>query len=122
MNYFDGVKVGDTVYSGEHGWRVIEVATDSFLAVNHYNTERRVTLFGTLYGVSCLAQLFFWQPVTIIAPPKPKVMVKKEVVRYATDEALEAFLKDRGQFIPCLNGFKDDFYTHKVTLTFEVAE
>lgn len=68
MSYFDGIKVGDTIYHWEKPETVIQVDDVSFkVGVMWYSIHIDPCVIGR-----------FWQPVPKpIPPPRPKKMVKK---------------------------------------------
>ena len=81
-NYFDGIRVGDNVYSmgyGEAKVTDIDVAEDSI----RVSTSNGWIFYFTFKGVSTTTsygfQTVFWSEPIFDLPPPPKRMVKKAV-------------------------------------------
>jgi hypothetical protein len=83
MAYFDGIKVGDRVYSFICGWTIvtevdlnrtysITTALKSGLSVNY-------TLDGRYYHGDDVPQSLFWDEPQFTPPPRPKRLVKKQL-------------------------------------------
>ena len=81
MAYFDGIKVGDTVYNVEMAYQVISVFEVFFRVMRRFGKDNEVTeclsvsMRGEAFGQS--VQTWFWQPVHIDPPPRPKRKVSK---------------------------------------------
>lgn len=84
MSYFDGIKVGDRVYSVVRGWgEVVRIDNDAYpLAVMFDN---RIYDCFSRAGCSFVSQYqtLFWDDPHIIPPAKPKRKVKKTVEGWA---------------------------------------
>jgi hypothetical protein len=76
--YFYGIKVGDKVYrlNDPEPWEVRRIfLEDKQFSVSHTECDHRfVTFYGkeVEYGGICSSHVWFWQPVHIDAPPRPK--------------------------------------------------
>jgi hypothetical protein len=76
--YFYGIKVGDKVYrlNDPEPWEVRRIfLEDKQFSVSHTECDNRfVTFYGkeVEYGGICSSHVWFWQPVHIDAPPRPK--------------------------------------------------
>jgi hypothetical protein len=81
MAYFDGIKVGDKVYGHDgQSWNVNHVdpvGDPNFLVVRENGLFWRVNGDGYISGYPSLGQQFFWQPVKIEVPPRPKRKIHK---------------------------------------------
>lgn len=80
--YFDGIQVGDKVYllNDDEPYIVTRMYDDSFKAESHTGIIHNVLMDGeVMSSADDLGQLFFWQPVHIDPPPRPKRKVKKVV-------------------------------------------
>ena len=83
MDYFDGIKVGDKVYTAMGTpLMVCEVAMKCFDAKSYDSEEGRQIAFnfdGRLLDYEQLGQVVFWKPPPRFdPPPRPKRKVKKE--------------------------------------------
>lgn len=82
MAYFDGIKVGDRVYSIICGWTIVTevdlnrsypiTAAKSGLSINY-------TLDGRYYLDDDAPQSLFWDVPQFTPPPRPKRLVKKQL-------------------------------------------
>lgn len=87
MNYFDGIKVGDRVWTCTVGWtKCVDVLSSRFVCRDvHYIGELSLDMDGkNTYGI----QIAFWDEVKIIPPPRPK---KNSII--FTDEYIERLRK-----------------------------
>ena len=83
MDYFDGIKVGDKVYTAMGTpLMVCEVAMKCFDAKSYDSEEGRQIAFnfdGRLLDYEQLGQVVFWKPPPRFdPPPRPKRKVKRE--------------------------------------------
>jgi len=82
MAYFDGIKVGDRVYSIICGWTIVTevdlnraypiTIAKSGLSINY-------TLDGRYYLDDDAPQSLFWDAPQFTSPPRPKRLVKKQL-------------------------------------------
>ena len=80
MSYFDGIKVGDKIWTIQDGEvEVREIEKGSALPI--ITTGLRYTMEGR-FLVGDKHQSAFWSDPHIVAPPKPKRMVKKVIERW----------------------------------------
>ncbi len=84
---FENIKIGDKVWSLFHGWgRVIEFSAFKQLGIE-FGEERNYFLWfevsGTLKGSVYHRQVLFWDEIQIVAPPRPKRKVKKQLEIWA---------------------------------------
>ena len=95
-DYFSGIKVGDRVWSLQHGWmKVVDLDTYSIsgistIGVKKENSVNRISYYkdGKFYHADTFQSLF-WDEVKIVPPPKPKKIVKKEVYGFVILDAIE---------------------------------
>lgn len=75
MAYFDGIKVGDKVYTvgNSNGIEVTHVGEDGCFGAGAYYYNKN----GELDSMESIGQVAFWQPVKIEAPPKPERWEKR---------------------------------------------
>ena len=92
MAYFDGIKVGDKVYTvgDSNGHTVTMLAKDGGFDTDGY----AFTANGELLSMENLGQVAFWQPVKIEIPPKPERWEKKTMgfVEYEQDKTSPALI------------------------------
>jgi hypothetical protein len=72
--YFDGIKVGDKIYrlNDSEPWEVTSVCSE-FVSIRHGGLNERIDKNGgQVFGLRIVGQLWFWQPVHVDAPPRPK--------------------------------------------------
>jgi len=77
--YFTGVKVGDRVWSCVYGWGYIDDISEPCFRVMYDVKNEWERFESTGKAETFQLQTLFWDEVTIIPPPKPKRMVKKEL-------------------------------------------
>lgn len=83
--YFDGVQLRDSVYAGVQGMVVDYIRPDGGFSVKAPDgTCYVVDSDGKLINFEELGQMFFWQPVHIKPPPRPKRVVTKVVEGWVT--------------------------------------
>lgn len=91
-DYFQGIKVGDRVWSVVFGWGEVK-HIDNFCGVTFDSTPTQLFWFcwsGHPDGDKAMLQTLFWDEVKITPPPKPKRMVKKVAMGWlACTSALE---------------------------------
>lgn len=83
MSYFDGIKVGDKIWTIQEGWtKVIQVCCETF------STVKECYYADGNFNKNDAHQSAFWSDPGIIAPPRPKRLVKKtiEVGPYIHDD------------------------------------
>lgn len=108
MSYFDGIKVGDCVWSCVYGFGLIEMvdsAEKKCIWPINVVFEEVGDIWFTLDGKQDKNQLqtLFWDEVKITPPPKPKRMVKREAeVMFfpASDPAQLRMRHKSGDIIP----------------------
>ena len=91
MAYFDGIKVGDTVWSVEYGWgKVIELSNEYFEKRIKVSFEDAKAIQSYTYdGIRTLVadgakQTLFWDEIEIEPPQRPKIELKKDYSRLIT--------------------------------------
>lgn len=86
MSYFDGIKVGDRVWSIEYGWGFVkELKNTCYPIVVQFDSEdhQQFTMNGKFFTNSP-NQSLFWDEVKITPPPRPKVKEKKSETKWTS--------------------------------------
>ena len=82
MAYFDGIQVGDKVWSSEYGWGVVKYVfppNQVQICVDFKMDECRFDYSGKRNADLSCFQSLFWDEIKITPPPKPKKKEKKRV-------------------------------------------
>ena len=80
MSYFDGIEIGDKVWSFEYGWgTVVDILSDSFY-VEYNKYEDSVNYdFNGIRNLN-KNQTLFWNEIKFEMPKKPKIKLKYESI------------------------------------------
>lgn len=79
MAYFDGIQVGDEVWSFQDLWGVV-ISIDQYSRPIRVNFGNDRVLSFSMDGKQCLediGQTLYWDEIKITPPPKPKKKKKK---------------------------------------------
>jgi len=78
MAYFDGIKVGERVWSINYGWgEVQEVGSNAFkVYFEEINDDWHFTYDGLRFGCD-INQALFWDEIKFDLPKKPEIKLKE---------------------------------------------
>lgn len=115
--YFDGVKVGDKVWSIEYGWGVIHKVLNSnrveYVRVDFPNnqTYNEYYLNGKRNSLATTMQTLFWDEVKFEAPKKPEKWVTKKGEVSTLCEAVEMWRVMGGEKKRKVTKVTETYYT-----------
>jgi len=118
--YFDGIKVGDTVYRIETAYTVRFIFNSHF-QVGLPGVAELISVTMDGWDIDRPGQTWFWQPVKIEPPPRPKRKVSKVFQKFVTDVLLEGLRQNNVDNMH-LYGDSGGGSPNPVTVTIEYEE
>jgi hypothetical protein len=117
---FENARIGDKVWDFNYGWGVIAFKSASTIDVNFRSLTLTYSLAGWERGKR---RTLFWDEIKFTAPPRPKRMVKKEVVVWysiSKEGAKHQYETEAGMLSHVSR--HHGYYPLKLTGTYEVEE